>query len=414
MSDIKELKKKAESGDAQAQYDLGYEYYIDGVDDIADDEDNEELAVFWLQKAAEQGHTEAEYLYGHCLMCRTGVSFSNVEGSLSYFLSAAEKGHVKSMIILCELYSHRLICTHWDFDKAFYWIKKAAETGNAEAEYELGKIYAEGFSLDFKGKFKGTDVEQGLIWLKKSAEKNYLFAANKLGDLYYEGKVVEKNLKLALEWYLKGGNDRNSDSLLRIGEMYFSGEGVEQSYEKAFEYFKKSADGYNAGGKKRLADCYLYGFGIAVNHDKALELYKFAAKADTNDLYGAKSNLALMYAKDTPFKNEREAVIALHYCYNYTDNPEVFYEVAKRHLVGSDFRDEKHTYECYVFRKDFEDAAYYFKKAAEMGHLPSCLEYGKCLLSGIGVQKDIEKAKEWILKAAEGGVPEAQELLKSL
>jgi len=404
---IKQLKKQAESGDADAQYELGYAYYTD-----SEKGDNGKHAVYWLEKAANQGHTEAEYLYAHCLLCRVGVRFSNENGALPYLLNAAKKGHVQSMLQVAELYSSGLTCTDWDFDKAFYWLKKAAESGDAEAEHRLGETYVDGFPLDFDKEFKGCNPQEGLVWLEKAAGKGYLFAAKKLGDIYFEGKVVEKNIKRAIEWYEKGANDRNSDALLKLGEMCFSGENGEQNYEKAFTYFEKSANCRHAGACKRMGDCYYLGLGVAKDLNKALELYKRAAIWDDMDFYGAKSNLALMYAKETPFKNDREAVIALRHVYNYTENPEIFYETAKRHLVGYDFRDAEHTYECYVIRQDLEEAAYDFNKAAEMGHLPSCYEYGKCLFEGIGVEKNTEQAKIWLKKAAYGGDKSARDALK--
>ena len=49
--DIKQLRKVAEQGDADAQYDLGLCYYSgDGV------EQDKSEAVKWSRKAAEQGH----------------------------------------------------------------------------------------------------------------------------------------------------------------------------------------------------------------------------------------------------------------------------------------------------------------------------------------------------------------------
>ena len=390
-----------------AQYSLAEKYYTDDVDD---GEDNEEQAINWFEKAADQGHTEAEHMFAHCLKCGVGIRYSNPDYALKYFLSSAKKGHVLSMIELCKMYSRELSCEKWDFDKAFYWIKKAAETGNTEAEYMLGKILVKGFAMDFGKDFKKTNATEGVEWLKKAAEKGYLFAAETLGDIYYEGTGVEKDLKCALFWYEKGGKDRNGDSFLKLGEISFA----DGDYKKAFEYFTKADRLYCKGAMKRLGDCYYRGYGVEQDLDKALEYYITAAKADDMDFYGARSNLALMYATDTPFKNDREAVIWLHYSYNYTKNPEIFYEVAKRHMVGYDFRDKEHKFECYVFRKDYGDAAHYFKRAAEMGHIPSCLEYAKCLLNGIGVKADRDEAEKWFKKAADGGSEEAKKYLTEL
>lgn len=360
-----ELKKRAESGDAEAQYELASAYHTDRVHD---GKDGDKEAVFWYGKAAAQGHTEAEYYFAHCIRCGVGVRFSNAEGSLPYYLSAAKKGHQEAMKELFELYSGGLSCEKWDYDKAYYWIKTAAELGDAEAEYELGKLYTEGFTLPSVKKYKfRTDPAEGVKWLKKSAAQNYLFAAKAVGDCYAKGLGVEKDERKALEWYEKGG-ERDGEALRVIAERYFSGDGVPQSYEKAFGYFTRAADNFDVAARKRVGDCYFYGYGVEKDLDKALENYILAAKNDDYDFHGAKSALALLYAKDTPYRNEREAVISLNQTKNFTNNPEIFYEVGKRHLVGSDFRDGEHTYECYVIRKDKESAEHWLKKAADGGN----------------------------------------------
>lgn len=52
-----ELIRKAESGDAEAQYELGNNYYF-GFSGFST---NEEEADKWFLKAAEQGHAKAQY-----------------------------------------------------------------------------------------------------------------------------------------------------------------------------------------------------------------------------------------------------------------------------------------------------------------------------------------------------------------
>ena len=58
---LEELTEKAESGNAQAQYDLGILYYVG-----RDMEKNLEKGAEWLLKAANQGHPEAQYATGRC------------------------------------------------------------------------------------------------------------------------------------------------------------------------------------------------------------------------------------------------------------------------------------------------------------------------------------------------------------
>lgn len=410
--ELKELTKRAEAGDAQAQYDLGEEYYLFG-DEYSDDP---EKAFYWFEKAAEQGHTEAEYKLGHCLKCRVGTRYSWPEGALPYFLRAAEKGHVGAMKELFDLYSHELSCDKWDFDKAAYWIRKAAETGDDDAEYELGKLLIEGFWFKRKRKdydFK-TDPAEGVKWLLKSAEQNNFFACDKLGDCYLTGTGVEKDEKKAMEWYEKGSDQRYGTSKFKLGEIYLKGELVEQDYKKAFEYFNSCV--WDAQCLKRVGDCYYHGWGVEKDLEKAVYNYDCAVKHDSMDSYGVMSEVALIYARDELLHDEIKAVRLLRVACNYMlkDNPEILYERAKRHLIGLDFRDEECQYEYRVIRKDAGEAAYYFKRAAEAGHIVSQCEYGKCLLNGFGVEKDETEAIKWLKKAAKGGNAEAAEILRGL
>ena len=55
---IKLLENAAERGFAKAQYTLGI---------LHADEDEEEVAVFWLRKAADQGHEDALFVYNTIL-----------------------------------------------------------------------------------------------------------------------------------------------------------------------------------------------------------------------------------------------------------------------------------------------------------------------------------------------------------
>ncbi|MDE7329532.1 MAG: SEL1-like repeat protein [Clostridia bacterium] len=410
--ELKELRARAVAGDAQSQCELA-EYY----NDISYGSRKYESKVYyWYDKACEQGYTEGEYGYGWCLYYGVGIRVCQAELSLEYFLKAAQKGHVGAMKMLFELYSFKLSFDKRDFNEAVFWIKKVAETGDADAEYELGDAYLHGFvfSRFSKCEFK-LNPEEGIKWLKSSAEHKNAKAMVMLGDCYIEGLGVEKNVSTALEWYERGAEGR-SDGLYKLGELYFNGELVEKDLPRALDYYERAKKGLNTEAMLKLGDCYYNGWGVEKNYETALEHYKHAANMDTTDYHGARSNLALKYARDEVYHDEFMAVYCLKSVVNYTQNPEVYYEIAKRCLIGLDFRDEEHPYVCYVIHKDAEDAACYFKLASKErgGYPPAYLEYGKCLLSGFGVEADKEKAKIWLQKAADCGIAEAAEILKNI
>ena len=57
---IDEIIERAEKGDCDAQYIIGFYYNRDSAIDSPDDE----KAFYWLRLAAEQGHCEAQYSLG--------------------------------------------------------------------------------------------------------------------------------------------------------------------------------------------------------------------------------------------------------------------------------------------------------------------------------------------------------------
>ncbi|MDO4894443.1 tetratricopeptide repeat protein [Moraxella sp.] len=63
---------------------------------------------------------------------------------------------------------------------------------------------------------------------------------------------------------------------------------------------------------------------------------------------------------------------------------------------------------AYDKKEDFENAAKFYTKAAEQGHVKSQYNLGTMYNDGQGVPKDYAKALEWYSKAAEQGHGEAQ------
>ena len=53
-----------------------------------------------------------------------------------------------------------------DYVQAAFWYRKAAEQGNADAQYDLGDSYLFGHGVP-------VDYAQGIMWLRKAAEQGY-------------------------------------------------------------------------------------------------------------------------------------------------------------------------------------------------------------------------------------------------
>jgi tetratricopeptide (TPR) repeat protein len=84
---LEDVRKKAESGDAIAQFTLG-RMYANGTS-VAKDETQ---AVAWFQKAAEQGNADAQYALGLSYDTGRGVVEDGSQ-ALDWYKKAAEQGH---------------------------------------------------------------------------------------------------------------------------------------------------------------------------------------------------------------------------------------------------------------------------------------------------------------------------------
>src|SRR6266511_224441 len=150
---FEEIKAKAETGDAQSQYELGAAFFF-GNFGVAKDEVE---ALKWWRKAADQNHATAQYDLGLCYANGQGVAKDDVE--------------------------------------AMKWYRKAAEQNNAPAQYSLGVCYA-------KGEGVPKDDVESVKWYHKAAEQNLAQAQYNLGLCYVKGQGVAKDYVEGYKWWL--------------------------------------------------------------------------------------------------------------------------------------------------------------------------------------------------------------------
>jgi len=145
-----DLKKRAENGDASAQFALGVRHESgDGVPKDAVE------AVKWYRLAAEQGDAKAQAALGALYFVGEGVP-----------KDAAE---------------------------AVRWFRLAAEQGDAMAHYNLGVMYANGEGVP-------KDAAEAVKWYRLAAEQGDASAQYNLSGMYWRGQGVPQNYILAYHW----------------------------------------------------------------------------------------------------------------------------------------------------------------------------------------------------------------------
>lgn len=139
--EFSELRAKARSEDAVAQYNLA-SFYANkerkGKGKAKDDKN----AVLWYAKASEQGLASAQFDLGRMYITGRGVT-RDVELGIAWQLKAAEQGLANAQFAIGQRYSLGVGVAQ-DHQQALLLISKAAEQGLAGAQIQLGMMYFQG------------------------------------------------------------------------------------------------------------------------------------------------------------------------------------------------------------------------------------------------------------------------------
>lgn len=148
---LDEVTKRAASGDATAQHQLGKRYY-----DGAGVEKNYGEAASLFRKASQGGSHPAEVSLGH--MYKLGHGFDR------------------------------------DYKEAARWYRKAADAGEPQGQLHLALLYAEGLGVQQDSKIA---FELAL----RAAKQGLPLAQGAVGAAYENGRGVKQSNKLAYVWY---------------------------------------------------------------------------------------------------------------------------------------------------------------------------------------------------------------------
>jgi TPR repeat protein len=305
---LTELRAKAESGDAKAQNELGFKYLLGkGVPkDTAE-------GVRWLRRAAEQGDTNAANNLGWIYLKGQGIAKDPSE-ALKWFVLGAEDGDAKSQKELGEIYQKGWGVPQ-DLAESLKWFGRAAEqipeqpdhsARNSlnrifieEARHELGEIYSQGEGVE-------RDDTQAVKWFKKAADLGDADAQWEVGFAYDRGQGLPQDKDLAESWYRRAAASYQNEaergeaaSQSRLAAMYQAGEGVPRDAAKAEEWYGKAAASYGKAAEKgsvhaqhSLGDIYNNGIGVPKDHAQAAFWFRKAAEQGDD---GAQYALGRMY-----------------------------------------------------------------------------------------------------------------------
>ena len=462
---VKWFKKAAEQGYALALNILGDCYlYARGV--IQDY--NEAFRLY--KEAAEQGNAEAQYNLGKCFEESIGVK-QDYANAVKWYKKAAEQGCSCAKEVLFRLDEEKRKAeekrrqeaeeierrkiqedaeVHYNKGLEYYnkkeysesvkWFKKAAEQGNAKAQFKLGYCYQYE-----KGVIE--DINEAVKWYNKAAEQGYAEAQNGLGDYYFWDSTTRDYAK-AVKWYKKAAEQGIARAQASLGYCYATGPDAVKNDSEAFKWYKKAAEQgdmvalnniahyYKEAAEQGDADaqynfgkCYEFGYGHGIKKDinEAIKWYKKAAEQECAEAQEALVRLEKVKRraerraekrkqeteKKARHKIQEEADANYNKGLEYYNKKEYIEAVKWFNKAAEQGSLMAHTYLgiYYSAIQDYVNAVEHYKKAAEKGETSALINLGKCYYNGHGVERNYSEAFKLFSKAAEMGFDEAERLL---
>ena len=323
--------------------------------------------------------------------------------------------------------------TEQDYEKAFEWFERSAKQKNKFAQFSLANLYYYGSGIE-------KDLSQAFLWYQKSSSQGQPYAAYSIAQMYRYGEYVTKDNDTAQRYYqqalsgflkIENNDMANDDLFYKLGQMFKLGLGTNSDVTKAIEYFRRSAEMNNKNGLFEYGKALLIGEHIPQNTDSAVKLLEKAVKLKNSN---AKRFLALEYISGEHLEQDIEKGIAL--LTECADSGDVIasYRLGKIYLQGEImFQNldkaerylllaEDNEYVQYALAKlylqeekyDIQRAVDYFKRSSDK-NMWSSYQLGRLYLFGAEeLEKDKEKAVEWLTKSAHDGNEYVQNMLNNI
>lgn len=267
-------------------------------------------------------------------------------------LKGVQEGDIESMNILARAY-YDGIGRVADPSKAFSLWQKTADLGDAEGLFYVGVFYG-------TGDIVSQDYTISTQYFQKSAEQGYADALYQLGLYKLHGFACQADWREALKYCKAAAEKGCADAANEVGYIYDRGEhGVTKDDGKAFEWFLKAAEMNHTEAIRYVIRAY---------HDGLVE-----DEDGDGYLYWAGKGIGL-------------------------EIPEVYLQVG-----------------YYMYQdENYEEAFDLFKLASEAGDMVANHILAVMLIKGLGVNRNMERAIDYLREGAYSNDESCLNLLKKV
>ena len=271
-----------------------------------------------------------------------------------------------------------------DYDTAMQGFRVHAEQGNAEAQLNLGVMYANSLGVP-------EDDAEAARWFRKAAEQGDFAALRAL--------AARGDYDTAMQGFRVHAEQGNAEAQFNLGQMYdrrsrriTTGLGMDVSKDKAeaVKWYRKAAEQGHAQGQYELGQMYDLGM-LGVPKDKA-EALRWYRKAGEQGHVRALRTLAALYAGQYEgFPVDKAEAVRW------------YRKAAEQGNSG----DQDRLGQVYDFGQgvpeDDAEAARWYRKAADQGYSSAQYSLGIMCAYGEGVPENDAEAVKWLRKAGERG-----------
>lgn len=146
-----------------------------------------------------------------------------------------------------------------ELKEALDWIRRAAENGYADAQFELGRAFAEGQGLP-------QNFTEAARWYRRAAEQGHTAAQTGLAGLLESGHGAPSNPAEAIEWYRRAAEHGHGEAQYRLGLLHAKGGTGEPEFAEAAAWYRRAAEQNHARAQLGLGSLCFLGLGVAQDY----------------------------------------------------------------------------------------------------------------------------------------------------
>lgn len=186
-----------------------------------------------MKQLADKGNAYANFEIGSNEYYGYYASYPRYDKAYMYLKKAANLNHASANYMLGNMLIRGLIGTksNEELKRGYDYLLKSFELGNIAASNLIGNMYLNGIYPLTK------DIEKARYYYKIAASNNYAYAFNNLGNL----EEQNNNLEEALNYYLKAANLGESWACNKVGEYYRLGT-IKKDIISSYNYYNKAIE----------------------------------------------------------------------------------------------------------------------------------------------------------------------------